>query len=112
MTTETELKDLSPSEYEKIVSDAENTIQATERNERSEQRLNIKKLNEEGIDWEIFDDNERRCKNYESFRKAKGYGDFICKHIKGFREVPANVRRCDSCDAWKKEKRNRWKFLV
>ncbi len=57
----------------------------------------------EPVDWDALDDNERRCKNCERYRKEKGYGDFICKHIKGYREAPAHVRRCDNCDKWKKE---------
>ena len=59
----------------------------------------------EPIDWEEIDDIiERRCKSCEKFRKEKNYGDFICKHIKGYAEAPANVRRCYDCDRWRKEK--------
>ncbi len=33
------------------------------------------------IDWDLFGDNERRCKGCDKFKKEKGYGDFICKHV-------------------------------
>ena len=56
------------------------------------------------IDWDMFGDNKRRCKGCDKFKKEKGYGDFICKHVKGFREAPAHMRRCASCNAWKREK--------
>ena len=58
----------------------------------------------EPVDWDALDDNKRRCKNCERYRKEKGYGDFICKHIKGYAEAPAHVRRCYDCDRWRKEK--------
>ncbi len=56
------------------------------------------------IDWDMFGDNKRRCKGCDKYKKEKGYGDFICKHVRGFREAPAHVRRCASCNAWKKER--------
>ena len=56
------------------------------------------------IDWNLFGDNERRCKGCDKFREERGYGDFVCKHVKGFREAPAHVRRCASCNAWKRER--------
>ena len=56
------------------------------------------------IDWDLFGDNKRRCKGCDKFKKEKGYGDFICKHVKGFREAPRNITRCTSCDAWKRER--------
>ena len=57
------------------------------------------------IDWDEIDSViERRCKSCEKFREEKNYGDFICKHIKGFAEAPASVKRCQNCDRWKKEK--------
>jgi hypothetical protein len=59
----------------------------------------------EPIDWDEIDSViERRCKSCEKFREEKNYGDFICKHIKGYAEAPANVRRCYDCDRWRKEK--------
>ncbi len=54
------------------------------------------------VDWEALGDGERRCKNCEKLKKDKCYGDFICKHMKGYVEVPGRVRRCKSCDKWKK----------
>ena len=56
------------------------------------------------IDWDMFGDNKRRCKGCDKFKKEKGYGDFICKHVKGFREAPAHVRRCANCNAWKRDR--------
>ena len=56
------------------------------------------------IDWDEIGDNERRCKSCEKFRKERDYGDFICKHIKGYAEAPACVRRCYDCDRWRNEK--------
>ena len=56
----------------------------------------------EPVDWDALDNNERRCKNCERYREEKGYGDFICRHIRGYREAPAHVRRCSGCDEWKK----------
>ncbi len=44
----------------------------------------------------------RRCNNCEKFRKDEGFGDFICKHMRGYKEAPAHVRRCYDCDEWKK----------
>ncbi len=43
-----------------------------------------------------------RCKNCERFRKDEGLGDFICRHMRGYKEAPAHVRRCHNCDIWKK----------
>ena len=60
------------------------------------------KPNYKPVDWEALGDGEQRCKNCEKLKKDKGYGDFICKHMKGYREAPARVRRCKSCDKWKK----------
>ncbi len=59
----------------------------------------------EPVDWDAIGDNERRCKNCERFREERGYGNFICKHTKGYAEDPAHVRRCHDCNRWKKEKR-------
>ncbi len=56
------------------------------------------------IDWDMFGDNKRRCKGCDKFKKEKGYGDFICKHVKGFREAPAHVRGCANCNAWKRDR--------
>jgi hypothetical protein len=56
------------------------------------------------VDWNMFGDNKRRCKGCDKYKKEKGYGDFICKHVKGFREAPAHVRRCTNCNAWKKDR--------
>ncbi len=56
----------------------------------------------EPVDWEALGDGERRCKNCEKLRKDKGYGDFVCKHMKVYKEAPARVRRCNNCDEWKK----------
>ncbi len=39
------------------------------------------------VDWEALGDSERRCKNCEKLRKDKGYGDFVCRHMKGYRDV-------------------------
>ena len=36
---------------------------------------------------------KRRCDNCESWRKKKGIGDFSCKHMKGYKEAPASVKR-------------------
>ncbi len=44
----------------------------------------------------------RRCKKCERFRKRMDYDDFICRHMRGYEEAPAHVRRCPSCDDWKK----------
>ena len=62
------------------------------------------KPNHRPVDWDSIGSNERRCKNCERFRKEKGYGDFICKHIRGYAEAPAKVRRCYGCNVWKKER--------
>ena len=56
----------------------------------------------EPVDWKALGDNERRCKNCERFRKNEGLGDFICKHMRGYKEAPAHIRRCNDCDMWKK----------
>ena len=58
----------------------------------------------EPVDWDAIGDNERRCESCEKFRKERDYGDFICKHIKGYAEAPAHVRRCYDCDRWRNEK--------
>ena len=60
------------------------------------------KPNYEPVDWKALGDGERRCKSCEKLKKDKGYGDFICKHMKGYREAPARVRRCENCNKWKK----------
>ena len=44
----------------------------------------------------------RRCKNCEKFKKRESYIDFICRHMRGYKEAPAHVRRCYSCNMWKK----------
>ncbi len=44
----------------------------------------------------------RRCDNCEKFRKEKGLGDFICRHMRGYKEASAHVRRCPSCNDWRK----------
>ncbi len=54
------------------------------------------------VNWDAIGDNERRCKNCEKLRKDKGFGDFICKHMRGYKEAPAHIRRCDNCNKWKK----------
>ncbi len=45
-----------------------------------------------------------RCDNCEKFRKDKGLGDFICRHIRGYKEAPTYIRRCSDCEAWRLEK--------
>ena len=53
----------------------------------------------------------RRCKKCERFRKRMDYDDFICRHMRGYKEAPAHVRRCPSCDDWKKSQgisKNSW----
>ena len=57
------------------------------------------------FDWDALGYNERRCENCDRWRRENGLGDFICRHIKGFKEAPAHVRRCDTCDKWKKSRR-------
>ena len=56
------------------------------------------------IDWNMFGDNKRRCKGCDKYKKEKGYGDFICKHVRGFSEAPSKTKRCVGCDAWRREK--------
>ncbi len=57
-------------------------------------------------DWSIFSgDNKRRCKDCDEYGKEKGYGDFVCKHVRGFVEAPSHVKRCESCEAWKKREK-------
>ena len=46
----------------------------------------------------------RWCKRCERFRERMDYDDFICRHMRGYKEAPAHVRRCPSCDDWKKVK--------
>ncbi len=36
----------------------------------------------------------RRCDNCDSWREKEGLGDFICRHMRGYKEAPANVKRC------------------
>ena len=73
-------------------------------------------------DWSIFGGNDRRCVNCDRYKKEKGFGDFVCKHVRGFVEAPSRVKRCKSCDDWKnregisgdfwcrhrKEEKDRW----
>ena len=47
---------------------------------------------------------KRRCDNCESWRERKGLGDFICKHMKGYKEAPASVKRCYDYEEWKRRK--------
>ena len=56
------------------------------------------------IDWDMFGDNKRRCKGCDKYKKEKGYGYFICKHVRGFREASGKKKRCAGCDAWRREK--------
>ena len=56
----------------------------------------------EPVNWEALGDGKRRCKNCDKLKKNKGYSDFICKHMKGYREASARVRRCTRCNEWKK----------
>ncbi len=44
-----------------------------------------------------------RCDNCERWRKKEGLGDFICRHMRGYKEAPAYVKRCDNCDSWKED---------
>ena len=53
----------------------------------------------------------RRCKRCEKFREKMGYDDFICRHMRGYKEAPDHIGRCVSCDDWKKSqgiKKNFW----
>ncbi len=45
----------------------------------------------------------RRCNNCECWREKEGLGDFICRHMRGYKEAPAHVKRCDNCDRWKED---------
>ncbi len=45
----------------------------------------------------------RRCDNCERWREKEGLGDFICRHMRGYKEAPANIRRCFGCNEWRKE---------
>ena len=56
------------------------------------------------INWSIFNNNPRRCINCENWRKKKLAGDFVCVHIRGYKEAPAITKRCNGCEKWKKEK--------
>ena len=51
----------------------------------------------------IDPEGPRRCDNCEHSREREGLGDFICRHIRGYKEAPAHVRKCNSCDRWKKD---------
>ncbi len=46
----------------------------------------------------------RRCDNCEKFREEKGLGDFICRHMRGYKEAPLHIRRCSDCELWRSEK--------
>ncbi len=88
------------SDYEKEIElTPPRTIDIESEEEEPELRPNYRP-----VDWDSIGSNERRCKNCERFRKEKGYGDFICKHIRGYAEAPAKVRRCYGCNVWKREK--------
>ncbi len=43
----------------------------------------------------------RRCDNCERWREREGLGDFICKHMTGYKEAPAKTKRCYDCNEWK-----------
>ncbi len=45
----------------------------------------------------------RRCNNCERWHKKEGLGDFVCKHMKGYKEAPARVKRCYDCNEWKND---------
>ncbi len=38
------------------------------------------------------------------FRKEKGLGDFICHHMRGYKEAPCHIKRCFDCEMWRSEK--------
>ena len=34
----------------------------------------------------------QRCDNCERFREEKGLGDFVCRHVRGYKEAPSHIR--------------------
>ncbi len=46
----------------------------------------------------------RRCDNCEKFREEKGLGDFICRHMRDYKEAPPHIKRCSDCGLWRSEK--------
>ncbi len=44
-----------------------------------------------------------QCDNCEKF-KEKGLGDFICRHMRGYKEAPCRIKRCSDCESWRSEK--------
>ncbi len=45
------------------------------------------------VNWDALGDNEHQCKNCDHWCEEKGIGDFICRHIRGYKEAPAHIRR-------------------
>ncbi len=65
-------------------------------NYNEEQMLNIDRCKS------LFGSNgARRCDNCERFRKDRGLGDFICRHVRGYKEAPPHIKRCTECEGWR-----------
>ncbi len=45
----------------------------------------------------------RRCDNCERFRKEKGLGNFVCRHVRGYKEAPSHIKRCFDCEYWRSD---------
>ena len=60
------------------------------------------KENSTNVCKELFgSERPRQCNNCEKFKKDKGLGDFICRHMRGYKEAPPDVRRCFDCEVWR-----------
>ena len=42
-----------------------------------------------------------RCDNCKKFRKDRELGDFICRHVRGYKEAPPHIKRCTECEGWR-----------
>ena len=45
----------------------------------------------------------QRCDNCERFREDKGLGDFVCCHVRGYKEAPSHIKRCFDCECWRSD---------
>ncbi len=48
---------------------------------------------------------QRQAEDYlvqENLADVRIVRDFICKHMRSYKEAPAHVRRCHNCNMWKK----------
>ncbi len=45
----------------------------------------------------------RRCDNCERFREGRGLGDFVCHHVRGYKEAPSHIKRCFDCECWRSD---------